>query len=389
MSKPNKWDSKTTAAGKVLEAMKHGTTSPPLEGVEPEHELKCWPNYFPHVLDGTKSFEIRENDRRFDVGDVLRIREWCPTKQSYSGRECYRRVTYMTDFEQKEGFVVLSLVALRILGIVQPTTEPAEEPVLDVVAAVRRRGDSFWLARRNSDGAHAGLAEKWEYPGGKVEPNEQLRDALVRELQEEFPGVHPTIGAVLDSIDSTYEGTTYRVTFFEVDMEDPAEHPTHHEVRWMTPEEVCASDHLPSGTVFNARHVARLAAHPTEDPDTNSASIGEESVSTDDGPGEVVAWELWHDEKFHEVTTEPLRVARWKAGSLEHSARALCYDRHPPTQREQDGWTNTSEVDDFREGTHANMWRTLPVARRHAEEAGAKLIPVYFGGTQEEDDEKG
>jgi 8-oxo-dGTP diphosphatase len=129
--------------------------------------------------------------------------------------------------------------------------------LVDVVAAVRRdsvghRG-LYWLARRDATGQHGGLAGMWEYPGGKVEPGEQLKDALRRELDEEF-GVYAQVGQVLDSI--VYG--PYRVTFFEVHMPDPVELRKHTEARWMTGQEACAVEHLPSGTIFNARHLARF-----------------------------------------------------------------------------------------------------------------------------------
>lgn len=150
-----------------------------------------------------------------------------------------------------------------MLDAMREFIEKHEPGTIDVVAGVRRREDgSVWICKRKSDGDHAGLAGMWEYPGGKVEEDEQLRDALIRELHEEFPGVRNLyVGRVLDSIESRYEGTVYRVTFFEVSMEDPDEYPTHSEVRWMTPEEACAADHLPSGTIFNARH---LTAEPSD-----------------------------------------------------------------------------------------------------------------------------
>ncbi|MEE8551442.1 MAG: NUDIX domain-containing protein [Gemmatimonadota bacterium] len=139
-------------------------------------------------------------------------------------------------------------------------THPAEGEQIDVVAAVRRLPEPdgrYWLCRRNADGKHAGLAGMWEYPGGRVEEGEQLRAALLRELSEEFGGIgEPKVGAVLDSI--TYG--PYRVTFFAVEMVEPDELRCHTEVRWMTPAEACAVEHLPSGTIFNARHLT----HPAE-----------------------------------------------------------------------------------------------------------------------------
>jgi hypothetical protein len=77
------------------------------------HDLKCWPVYFQAVLDLMKRFEIRERrDRHFGVGDVLLLREWDPTSERHTGRECRRLVTYLTDFEQKPGYVVMSLAEL-------------------------------------------------------------------------------------------------------------------------------------------------------------------------------------------------------------------------------------------------------------------------------------
>lgn len=125
--------------------------------------------------------------------------------------------------------------------------------LVDVVAAVRCNGGRFWLCQRKTDGGQGGQAGMWEYPGGKVEPGEQLRAALMRELQEEF-GVVAHIDAVLDSI--TYQH--FRVTFFAVTMPDPLELREHVAAGWFDPEEVCRLEHLPSGTIFNARHLASM-----------------------------------------------------------------------------------------------------------------------------------
>ena len=56
--------------------------------------------------------------------------------------------------------------------------------MLLVVAAALIAGDgSILVQQRRAGGVHGGL---WEFPGGKCERGEALRDALVRELGEEL-----------------------------------------------------------------------------------------------------------------------------------------------------------------------------------------------------------
>lgn len=54
-----------------------------------------------------------------------------------------------------------------------------------VVAAVVKRGNRY-LCMRRCRSKYAYISEKWEFPGGKVEPDESDRDALRREIKEEM-----------------------------------------------------------------------------------------------------------------------------------------------------------------------------------------------------------
>lgn len=49
-----------------------------------KHDLKLWPQYYCRVADGTKTFEIRKNDRGFQPGDEVVLREWSPVRNDYS-----------------------------------------------------------------------------------------------------------------------------------------------------------------------------------------------------------------------------------------------------------------------------------------------------------------
>jgi hypothetical protein len=75
-----------------------------------EHELKAWPSFYDDVASGRKPFEVRKNDRGFQVGDTLRLRRFNPATGEYTGEECMRRVTYVLHggcFGLAEGYVVL------------------------------------------------------------------------------------------------------------------------------------------------------------------------------------------------------------------------------------------------------------------------------------------
>ena len=86
-------------------------------------------------------------------------------------------------------------------------------PVVDVAVAVITHADgSFLLARRPEGKPYAGY---WEFPGGKVNAGEPLRQALERELEEELAirvkQAYPWITRIF-----TYSHATVRLCFYRV-----------------------------------------------------------------------------------------------------------------------------------------------------------------------------
>lgn len=86
--------------------------------------------------------------------------------------------------------------------------------IVEVAAAVMLRADGseFLLAQRPEGKVYAGY---WEFPGGKVEPGETVRAALVRELHEEL-GISVTACSPWLTRVFTYPHATVRLNFWRV-----------------------------------------------------------------------------------------------------------------------------------------------------------------------------
>ena len=95
------------------------------------HELKTWPQFFRRVWDGTKTFEIRRDDRNFAVGDVLFLREYDagledkPCGERYTGRELTANVVYALRGYAgiEDGYVLLGIERLQRASSRLPTAE--------------------------------------------------------------------------------------------------------------------------------------------------------------------------------------------------------------------------------------------------------------------------
>jgi hypothetical protein len=79
------------------------------------HDLKCWPAFFEPIYDGDKMFEVRKNDRGFQTGDLLTLREWDPERNyrsgAYTDRTLNMVISYvLSGFDGIEnGYVVMGL----------------------------------------------------------------------------------------------------------------------------------------------------------------------------------------------------------------------------------------------------------------------------------------
>ena len=111
-----------------------------------------------------------------------------------------------------------------------------------VVAAIIIRDSKILICQRTEDQA---LPLKWEFPGGKVERDEDLKDALHRELDEEL-GIDAVIGRKIAAIQHTYgNGASLELYFYRVDQfKNEIENRIFREIRWVTRAELLELDFL-------------------------------------------------------------------------------------------------------------------------------------------------
>ncbi|TEW51329.1 8-oxo-dGTP diphosphatase MutT [Psychromonas algicola] len=80
------------------------------------------------------------------------------------------------------------------------------------IAIVKNEQQQFLITRRQK-GQH--LAGKWEFPGGKVEGEESLEVAMIRELKEEV-GLTAIEYTLFDSLKFQYDQLALSLNFFLV-----------------------------------------------------------------------------------------------------------------------------------------------------------------------------
>ncbi len=128
-----------------------------------------------------------------------------------------------------------------------------------VAAAILVEEGRVLLSQRKK-GAH--LEGLWEFPGGKVEPGEDPRDALVRELDEEL-GICVTVGDIVEATFHRYEeaGRSVLLLFYEVSRTPGSSEPSARDVAdlaWVGPEGLLPERFPPADIDVLAKVRARL-----------------------------------------------------------------------------------------------------------------------------------
>lgn len=73
------------------------------------HELKILPEYYDSIVSNVKHFELRKDDRDFQVGDFVILKEY--SNGTYTGRETGFQIRYIlrncTEYGLMDGYCIL------------------------------------------------------------------------------------------------------------------------------------------------------------------------------------------------------------------------------------------------------------------------------------------
>jgi len=114
---------------------------------------------------------------------------------------------------------------------------------ISVVGAVIVRDGLILCAQRRLTGRLGGM---WEFPGGKVEPGESPRDALIREIREELC-CDVVVGEQIITTTHAYDFGTVTLTTFWCELVGGTPILTEHAaVRWLSRSELEAIEWAPA-----------------------------------------------------------------------------------------------------------------------------------------------
>ena len=113
---------------------------------------------------------------------------------------------------------------------------------IEVVAAVIRRGNRIFATQRG----YGDFKDWWEFPGGKIEPGECSREALVREIREELDAT-VEVGALLKTVEYDYPAFHLTLHCFWCTLAGESLHLNEHEAaRWLSAGELSSVRWLPA-----------------------------------------------------------------------------------------------------------------------------------------------
>lgn len=113
---------------------------------------------------------------------------------------------------------------------------------IEVAAAIIVKDNKVFATQRG----YGEFKDGWEFPGGKLEPGESAREALVREIREELD-VDIRVGRLLETVEYDYPEFHLKMHCFICELlSEEIVLKEHEDARWLKEEELDTVDWLPA-----------------------------------------------------------------------------------------------------------------------------------------------
>ena len=117
---------------------------------------------------------------------------------------------------------------------------------INVVAAIIKKDDVIFATQRG----YGEFKDKWEFPGGKIEPNETKENALIREIKEELDASIEII-KYLKTIEYGYPNFHLKMDVFLCQLKNPHMELIEAEnAKWISKNETSQLDWLPPDKIL-------------------------------------------------------------------------------------------------------------------------------------------
>jgi 8-oxo-dGTP diphosphatase len=138
--------------------------------------------------------------------------------------------------------------------------------MLHVAAAIIRRNGEILICQRRPGGGCGGL---WEFPGGKLEPDETPERCVIRECREEL-GVEIRLNGLREQSSYRYPEKEIVFSFFEAELlsGDPCLR-VHQAMAWRPPSQLADYEFCPA----DRRLVRELARQDSEESQSLQRSV--------------------------------------------------------------------------------------------------------------------
>ncbi|SCW68625.1 8-oxo-dGTP diphosphatase [Ruminococcaceae bacterium YRB3002] len=119
----------------------------------------------------------------------------------------------------------------------------ADLRTVHVVAAIIRKDGRIFATQRG----YGAFKDGWEFPGGKMEPGETARDALVREIREEL-NANIVVGDLLMTVEHDYPEFHLSMDCFWAELAEGSDLVLleHEASKWLSVNELDSVEWLPA-----------------------------------------------------------------------------------------------------------------------------------------------